>query len=132
LNLEQIDINLFKQKAYIDSYNTIILIKSRLIKAFIRRIIHVKIFIIIFLNFKIMIAVYYANFSEKNFFFEPTNVKLILYAHLIDYIIKGIFIKNDTYYTVKIPRNYRLNNFLKINFDNYYYVFFKAVKFAIK
>jgi len=79
-----------------------------------------------------MVAVYYANLPEKNFFFELTDVEFIFYAHLIDHIIKNIFIKNNTDYTVKIPRNHRFNNFLKIDFDNCYYASFEAVKLATK
>jgi len=79
-----------------------------------------------------MVAVYYANFPEKDFFFELANVEFIFYAHLIDYIIKGILVKNDIDYTVKIPRNHRFNNLLKIDFDNYYYAFFEAAELAIK
>jgi len=79
-----------------------------------------------------MVAVYYANFPEKDFFFESADVGFIFYTYLINYIIKGIFIKNDTNYAIKILRNHRFNNFLKINFDNYYYVFFEAIKLAIK
>lgn len=79
-----------------------------------------------------MVAVYHANFPKKNFLFKLANVKFIFYIYLIDYIIKNIFIKNNLNYTVKIPRNHRLNNFLKINFDNYYYVSFEAAKLAIK
>ncbi|KAK3166669.1 hypothetical protein OEA41_009794 [Lepraria neglecta] len=59
---------------------------------------------------------------DRDFLFEPEEYELSLYTHLVDLSLTAVVAKNDSDYSVKIPRNLRLRTVQEANFDNCYYI----------
>ena len=55
------------------------------------------------------VAVHHASLPDREFFFEPDESPLALYAHLVDASMTAVIAKNDTDHAIKIPRNLRLD-----------------------
>ena len=55
---------------------------------------------------------------DRDFFFEPENASLSLYAHLADSSMPAIIAKNDSNDAIKVPRNLRLGHIFEADFDN--------------
>ena len=68
------------------------------------------------------IPVHHASLPDRDFFFEPAETPLSLYAHLVDASMTAVVAKNDTDYAVKVPRNLRLGTIQEANFDNCYHI----------
>ena len=49
--------------------------------------------------------------TDRDFIFKPNTLDtLLVYAHIVDYNISEVFIRNDTNYEITLPRRTRLSN----------------------
>ena len=65
---------------------------------------------------------HHGSLPDRDFFFEPDEMNLTLYAHLVDSSMSAILAKNDTDRAVQIPRNFRLGTIQEADFDNCYHI----------
>lgn len=68
------------------------------------------------------ISIHHASLSDRDFFFEPDQSQLSLYAHLIDAFMTAVIAKNDSNQAVKVSRNLRLGTVQEADFDNCYHI----------
>ena len=59
--------------------------------------------------------------EDRDFLFEPsTQGKLTMYAHLMDYRMSGVLVRNDSNSSVRILSKTRLRNVTELDYDNYF------------
>ena len=71
---------------------------------------------------QVQISVHYSPLPDRDFFFEPDQLELSLYTHLVDANLSTIIAKNDSDAPVKIPRNLRLGTVREADFDNCFHI----------
>lgn len=71
---------------------------------------------------QVQIPVHHASLCDRDFIFEPDELNLTLYAHLVDSSMHFILAQNNSNRAVEIPRNFRLGTIQKADFDNYYHI----------
>ena len=94
---------------------------------------YVKKSIIIPPHIQLAILIHYINLSNRDFFFEPDQLNLTLYAHFVDSFLYAILTKNESNQHIKVFRNLRLDTVQKADFNNCYYITFEkknVVEFA--
>ena len=121
---EKIDILTSQAKVEINNYNINVFIKIRIRDRVVVHSMYIKKFIIISPHTQLAISIYHVNLSTRDFFFEPDQLNLILYAHFVDSSLLAILTKNDLNQYVKILRNLRLDIIQKADFDNCYHIIF--------
>ena len=105
---KKIDILTSQTKIEIDNYNISVFIEIRIKDYAVIHSMHVKKFIIISSHTQLTISIYHVNFSTRDFFFEPDQLNLTLYAHFID-SLSAILTKNNSNQYIKIFKNLRLD-----------------------
>ena len=71
---------------------------------------------------QLAIPVHHASLSDRDFFFEPDQLDLTLYAHFVDSSHSAVLAKNDSDQHIKVPRNVRLGTVQEAHFDNCYHI----------
>ena len=71
---------------------------------------------------QVQIPVHHACLPDRDFFFEPDETNLTLFAHFVDSSTSAILAKNDSDRAVMIPRNFRLGTIQEADFDNCYHI----------
>lgn len=71
---------------------------------------------------QVQISVHHASLSDRDFIFEPDELNLILYAHLVDSSMHFILAKNNSNRAVETSRIFRLGTIQKADFDNCYHI----------
>lgn len=84
--------------------------------------VHAKRSIIIPPRSEAHIPVHHTSLPDRDFFFEPDQSQLSLYAHLVDAFMTAVIAKNDSDQAVKVPRNLRLGTVQEADFDNCYHI----------
>jgi len=59
---------------------------------------------------------------ERDYFFEPADTNLCLFAGIINNGMKSVLVKNETDKLVKIPRNMRLGQVVECTLDKGFYM----------
>lgn len=67
---------------------------------------------------QVQTPVHHASLSDRDFIFEPDELNLTLYAHLVDSSMHFILAKNNSNRAVETSRNFRLGTIQKADFDN--------------
>ena len=93
---EKIDILTFQAKAEIDNYNINVFIKMRIRDRVVVHSMYIKKFIIISPHTQLAISIHFVNLSNRDFFFEPDQLDLTLYAHFVDSSLYAILTKNNS------------------------------------
>lgn len=60
--------------------------------------------------------------SDRDFLFEPDELNLSLYAHLVNSETRSIVVRNDSNKAVHIPRNCRLGRITELEFPNAFHI----------
>ena len=81
---------------------------------------------------KLTVSIHNIIVSNCNYIFEPENAYFAIYAYVVDANIKVILIKNDFNSIMKISRNFRLENLMKMNYFNACLIDFSPVKLALR
>ena len=122
---EQIDILASQSKASIGSCGTTVSIEMRARSGrAVSHPVHVKKSLVVPPHSQVQIPIHHHNGSlpDRNFFFEPDELNLTLYAHLVDLSTIAILAKNDLDRAVQILRNFRLGTIQEADFDNCYHI----------
>lgn len=119
---KKIDIFVSEAKASIDSCNITVPVEVRTRGRAITHPVHIKKSIVIPPRSQVQIPVHHASLPKREFFFEPDQLNLTLYAHLVDSSLSNILAKNDSDQTIKVSRNLRLETVQEADFDNCYHV----------
>ena len=122
INFESILIDFKKQKITIRNCDVTVFfeIRSRAVRVQIR-FVHVKKEFVI--SWRAQLAVVINDLSndltfDRDFLFESNDIEFTLYAHLIDFFIKTIFVINNTDQFMKIFRNFKFEKFVKFDYIN--------------
>ena len=130
LKFELIDVSISKESIYIKSCDVTIFIriqtKARLTSMYIIKS------IIVSSQTKLTVFIHNIVFSNCNYIFEFENANFAIYAHVVNVNIKIILIKNNSNFFMKISRNFRLENLIKMNYFNTYLIDFSVAKLALK
>ena len=109
---------------YINNYEIIIFLNVKTFRKIVYISIHVRKTIIVSSRFKMTIIVYYNIISKNKFFlFESKILNLSLYAYLVNFNNKNVFVRNDNNKTIQISRNYYVNRLIEIDFFNIFQIF---------
>ena len=120
---EKIDILASQAKADIGSCQTSVPIEVRTRGGrAVTHPVHVRKSIIIPPRSEAQIPVHHVTLPDRDFFFEPEQSQLSLYAHLVNASMTAVLAKNDSDQAVKVPRNLRLGTVQEADFDNCYHV----------
>ena len=122
--LEKIDILTSQAKVEIDNYDINVFIEVRIRGYVVVHSMYVKKFIIISPHTQLAISIHHVNLSIRDFFFEPDQLNLTLYAHFVDSSLSAILIRNNSNQYIKIFRNLRFGIIQKADFDNCYHIIF--------
>ena len=123
---ESVVLDLAKKQALIDSCGvTIVLdVRSRASHAQ-QRSIHVKKIIVLSPRSQMTILIHHLAgelLVSRDFLFESDESNLILYAHIVDVDTKAVLTINDSNNAVKIPRNFRLDRLVELDFPQAYHL----------
>ena len=66
------------------------------------------------------VAVHHLDLPDRDFFFEPKDTKLSIYAGLANNGFTSVLVKNDTEQAMRIHRNMRLGVLHESDFDGYF------------
>ena len=130
LKSELIDVSIFKKSIYIESCDVTIFIRIQT-KARVTSMHTIK-SVIVSSQTKLTIFIHNIVVSNCDYIFELENTNFAIYAHVVDANIKIILIKNDFNSIVKIFRNFRLENLMKMNYSNACLMNFSVAEFALK
>ncbi len=119
---EKIDILASKSAAWIGSCGVEIPLEMRTRGRPVLHPIHAKKSTIIPPHSQASVPVHHASLPDRDFFFEPDQGPLSLYAHLADASMNFVIAKNSSDQAVKIPRNLRLGTLQEADFDNCFHV----------
>ena len=113
-------IDVANSKAYISSYNVAVPMSARQRGQFITRNIHAKEMSLVPPHSEILIPTKSVPLPrDRDFLFEPSaQVNLILFAHLVDYEMTGVLVRNDSSKPVQVPRKFKLGRVLEIDYKN--------------
>lgn len=62
------------------------------------------------------------NLPEPDYFFEPADTNLCLFAGIVNSGMKSVLVKNETDKFVQIPRNMRLGQVVECTLDKGFYM----------
>ncbi len=68
------------------------------------------------------VPIHHLNLPNRDFFFEPSNTKLSVYARIINMDTNQVLVKNDSNEAVHISRNMRLGEAVETKFDGCFYI----------
>ena len=81
---------------------------------------------------KLAVSIHNISVSNCDYIFELDDMNFAIYAHVVDANIKVILIRNDFNSIVKISRNFRLENLMKMNYFNACLMNFSVAELALK
>ena len=123
-NIEKFIIDMIKKRVIIDNIEIFVVLNIRSFKIAIQRLIHLRKIIVVFLYIEMIISIY--NFilsNNRDFLFESNDdLKLSIYAYLVDTFTFFIVIRNEQNVSIQILKNYRLNHISKFDFSNVFYI----------
>lgn len=119
---EKIDILASQSKAMVGSCNMSVPIEVRTRGRPVSHPVHAKKAMIIPPHSQAQLAVHHASLPDRDYFFEPEQLDLTLFAHFVDSSLSAILVRNDSDQHVKVPRNQRLGTVQEADFDNCYHV----------
>ncbi len=123
LGPERVTIDVAKKSAYIGSCDTTIEVEVKTARTVVHERIHARKAVDVPLRSKMAVPVHHTAIpSDRDFFFEPDDTNLSLYAHIINAETTSILVENESDKTVHIPRNYRLGRVLELDFPNAFQV----------
>ena len=111
-----------KQKVIVRNCNVTIFfeIRLRIVRVQIR-FVHVKKKFVLSSRTQLIVVINDLNNNltfNRDFLFESNDIEFILYAHLIDFFIKTIFVINNIDQFMKNFRNFKLKKLMKFNYIN--------------
>ena len=120
LGPEKIVIDISGQKAYIGSCNAYSPVTAHQRGPFFRKHVHAQTTTIVPPHTETMVPTKPLALPEnRDFLFEPSaQGKLTMYAHLVDYGMSGVLVRNDSNSSVQIPGKTRLGNVTEMDYDN--------------
>ena len=119
LNFELIDIFIFINTVFIENCNVIVSIVVKFRSFSQTKSIHTTKENKISSHSKLAISIHKIVTFDRDYIFESKKIaNFAVYAHLMNYNIKTILVRNDIHNTVQISRNFRLRNLIEIDFSN--------------
>ena len=120
---EQIDITLSTSSAHIGSCQVDIPLEmhARAGRA-VSHPVHARKSFVVPPRSQIQIPVHHGALPDRDFFFEPDDLDLTLYAHLVDSSMPVVLARNDSDRAIQVPRNFRLGTVQEADFDNCYHI----------
>ena len=120
---KEIIIDVVKEKTYIDSCKTSIMVTARQCGQFIRRKIHALLITKIPSHSEKFIPIFTSSLSlpnDRDYMFKLTKqiANVVLFAHMVD---SGIFIvlaRNDSDRQIEIPRKLKLDAVIELGYEN--------------
>ena len=124
IDVEEFNIDMIVKRVVIESIDASISLDVRSSKTAFQRLVHLRQTIIVSSHTQMTISIHNVCLSiSRNFLFESNDdVKLIMYAHLVDVNTISILIRNDKIVFVKISRNFRFDRFFEFDFSNVYHI----------
>ena len=124
LSSKIIVINIVKKFVIIESIDAFISLKTRFDKIVVQHSIHLRKTAIISSYSKITISINHLTLlTIKNFLFELNNdLNVFIYVYLIDVFIVAVLIRNDKNVSIKIFRNFRLDQVFEIDYSNTFHI----------
>ena len=120
---EKIDVSISKKTAYIESCEVIASLEIRTSKIAVQTSIHARKTTVVSSRFELVLSVHYTTVSfDRNYLFESNELKLSLYAHLVDFNTKQIIVRNESNQVVHIFRNYRVDHIIEIDYINVFQI----------
>ena len=120
---KKIDVSIFKKTAYIESCEVIASLKIRTFKIVVQTSIHARKITVVSSRFELVLSMHYTTVSfDRDYLFESNELKLSLYAHLVDFNIKQIIVRNESNQVVHIFRNYRVDHIIEIDYINVFQI----------
>ena len=125
LKSEKFHINFENNIAYIDNCDIFVFVNVKRRFSSQNRFIHIIKTTIISPRSEIAILIHHILndiFNDKNYFFESKKLNLIMYAHLMNVIIKVVLIRNDIEQVVRIFKNTCFDRLMKMNYLNIFHI----------
>ena len=132
LKFESIDIFIFTDSTFIKSCDVTISITIQIRFTSQVRFIH-AIKISISANSEIAISIHRITIFDRDYIFESKElINLSIYAHIIDSNTTTILIRNENDKSIRISKNFRLENLIELNYFNVLQVSTKHSNLALR
>lgn len=121
---EKIDISIPSKTAYIGSCGVTAPLEVRTPRVIVQTPVHARKTTIVPPLTEVTLPVHYTTIpADRDFLFEPEELNLSLYAHLVDSKSKHTIIRNESDNAVHIPRNCRVGRMTELDFPNAFQVY---------
>ena len=116
---KKIDVSISNKSVYIDSCEVIASLEIRTSRVTIQTSVHARKITVIFSHSELILSMHYTTvLFDRDYLFEPDELNLSLYVHLVDFIFKHIVVRNEDNQAVHISRNCRVDHMIEIDFIN--------------
>ncbi len=119
---ERIDLLVSQQVTQIRSCKVKATIETLNRRPLIRRVVHSKKDLTLPPHTETTVLIHHLNLPDRDFFFEPSNTKLSMYAEIINMDTGQVLVKNDSNVAVHISRNMRLGEAVGTQFDGCFHI----------
>lgn len=115
--------DLGKGEAYIGSTGVTIPLEVRSAKSSVQRMVHIKQTTVVPPFAEMALQIHHCSLPEsRDFLFEPDDVELTMFAHMIDASTHCIIARNEGPRPIHVPRNYRLGRISELDYPNAFQV----------
>lgn len=123
IDLKKIVIDVINKFAHIESCDVIVDLEIKTIRTIVYERVHIKRVVNVSLELKMTILVHHTSISrDRDFLFESNELNLSFYAHLINFDINDIIVRNENKNVVYLSRNCRLERIIELKFSNVFHL----------